>query len=277
MTRLEIIQTIKDEHAKRAKQIQADKNLSDFGKRAEMKKASDEKDAALLAMVPQLRHSVVEAGSKVSRLRGAKDALVAIEKDKLNFSRLSFEVETLRGTLERVKDDPDSMRQVFEGIIRTGDTYRLRAFQNLAGEFIPENSVRRSEEWGQLRETVKSSEGMEQGAEFQRYDKEEKSLLEDLHSVEVETQALAHELSSAQVGANITRSIFEGLSKDRDTGRIEVHFGNMSGDKTPADTEARLAKERQEMEILQAEYFERFGLQYNPLTDGLPEIDSDAA
>jgi hypothetical protein len=273
MSFLTDIQELKDNFRKQAEKIQKDKNLSDYGRRASLKQLSDAKDAALLAMVPQLRHSVVEVASKVSRCRGAKAALADIEKDKLNFPRLSFETESLRAGLQRVKDDPDAIQTMFDNIQRTGDTYRLRAFQNIIEEFIPPKGISRSSEWAELREAVRSSEGQEQGEEYQRYDAEEKALLENLHACEVETQALAHEMSSAQVGVNISKSIFSGLSKDQN-GELQIHFGNTVGE-TAAQTEARLSKEREALILAQAEFCLRFGMEYDPTIHGLPEIDAD--
>jgi hypothetical protein len=267
---LQEIQTLKDGFRKQAEKIQKDKNLSDYGRRASLKQLSDAKDAALLAMVPNLRHTAVEIGSKVSRIRGACAALESMERDSLNYQRLSFETEAIRHSLDACKGDPDGTRQLLASIRRLGDTYKLRAFLDTVGDYFPNNG-RREEEWQALRSEMQAAEGSVHDGEYQKYAGEEKSLLENLRAVEVESEFLTDELSSFLVKENVRRSVFAGLSKDED-GTLQVNFGNTSDEK-PEETEKRLSDERRQMEILQAEYFARFNLPYNPLTDGVGPLD----
>ncbi len=267
----EVLQ-LKEDFEKRAKKIQVDKNLSDIGRRDALRKLADEKDAAMLRFVPRLRSSVVEVGAKIDRLRGARSALDELEREKLDYNRLAFETSELRNSLAGIKKDVTAVREKFDSVLKGGDTYRLRAFLTLGEEIIPQDGGSWSREWQELKGEMNASELKIHTGEYRKYHAEEMGLLENLKGLETDSSILAQNLTSSYQAGTVVKSIFEGLSRDR-TGELEIHFGNTSQDKDAAETEKRLNAERESLITSQREFCARFGMEYDPLIHGLPEVD----
>jgi hypothetical protein len=69
-------------------------------------------------------------------------------------------------------------------------------------------------------------------------------------------------------GPNVIARVFEGIALDRETGELKIDFGP-TNDEMPEFTYQRLEAERAEREKAQAENFKNFGVEYDPLTDGV--------
>jgi hypothetical protein len=269
MTVLEEIQQVKERFRIRRESVAADKRLSEFGRRDQMKALADERDAALLALVPKLREAAVSVGRGIERLSGAQAALNDIGKDNLNFQRLSFETGEMRASLTPISKDPDSLRQKFEAVRRSSDVYRLRAALSVIGDLVPTDPTSRASEWQELSQELSSSADLVQSPEYLRYAAEKRAMVESLHGVEVEAAELGQSLSSSRVAENVKQSIFSGLSKNED-GQLVVSFGKTAGESNQ-ETLERLAAERKQAEIQTAEWYGRFNEPYNVLTDGVVE------
>jgi hypothetical protein len=251
--------------------IKQNPDLSNQGREKALKVLSIEKAAVFTQIATTLRRQAVAAALQAKKMAGVSWALNQIEAEKLDYSRLNYEAQAVKSALALAGDDPQRATELWQRAKAQADPYKIRAWLDQAPALFPENSKVDPVGWDELKGDMTNSVSLTHSAEMARYENEKRAHLEELTAISSEAAEVADYCGPHNF---VMARVFEGIALDK-TGELNVNFSQRDGEDLD-QTYTRLEAEYSERSKVQKEVFEAFGTVYDPLVDGVAELEEVA-
>ena len=267
MTKIKEYQELKqliNLYAEKEAEIKNNSDLSESGKAKRLGELRNSRLHQVHDRINDLRREAVLTAIKHERLAGAGEAAGELDNEKLDWSRLHYEAEVVRGEIAKRKGVFE-LTEAFENVKKKGDKYQLKAWKDILPANVPAD-LYSEKDWALLLDEVEYANASKLTEEQVKFKAEQAELLDDLRAI----QSTAIEASKA-VGKDerlVLQRVFDGI-KASDDGRLELSFSVWSDDKPEKIYEAIDGKYQADLER-QLEVNASFGMnEYMPNFDGM--------